>query len=93
MTPHELSEKLLKLSEEASRATVQLGELRKNKAVRWLEFRKDSKTDKEATMRLEASVEGQKEIELSYIEKGLNREIGSIKTHLRVLENSARNLY
>jgi hypothetical protein len=91
--PHELSENLIKLSEEASRTTSRLGELRKDKAVRWLEYRKTAKTDKEATMRLEASVEGQEEIKLSYIEKALAIEIRAIKMHLRVLENESRNLY
>ena len=91
--PHLLSEKLIALSEEASRATRELGTLRKDKAVRWLEERKLSTTDKEATMRLDASKDGQREIELSYIEKALNRDISAIRAHLRVLENESRNLY
>ena len=91
--PHLMSERLVTLSEEASRATRELGELRKDKAVRWLEYRKTAKTDKEATMLLEASERGQREITVSYIEKALALDIRAIKAHLRVLENQARNLY
>lgn len=84
--PHALSARLLALAQEYSTGSRELGILRKNRAMAWLEARKEAKTDKEATMRLEATTEGQRETELSYLLKGLEKELGAIKSHLRVLD-------
>lgn len=84
--PHELSERAVILSGSYSRAAIQVGRLKKQRAVKWLEVRKNASTDKEADNLWGASEEGQQEIELTYLMKGLEKEISAIKSHLRVLD-------
>lgn len=84
--PHEISERNLELARQYSMAAQELGQLKKNAGVRWLLFRKEVKTNKEADMLYDASVEGQREIELTYLCKGLEKELSAARSHLRVLD-------
>lgn len=84
--PHKISERNLELARQYSLAAQELGQLKKNAGVRWLLFRKDAKTDKEANMLYSASVDGQRETELSYLLKGLEKELSAGRSHLRVLD-------
>ncbi len=93
MNPHELAEKMVLLSAEYSSASAELGKLKAQKAVKWLIARKDAKTDKEATMIYESSLEGQKETILTYKCKGLEKEISALKTQLRLLDSEARGIF
>ena len=86
MDPHQLSEKGLALAAEYRRATEELAGLKKAHGVRWLEIRKNTKTDKEADMHMSATPVGQREIELMYLLKGIEKEIGAVKSHLRVMD-------
>lgn len=92
MNPHALAERRVELSAEYSSASEMIGKLKAQKAVQWLQARAISKTDKEATMRLEASPEGQQELILVYKCKGLEKEISAINSMLRVLDGESRNL-
>lgn len=92
-SPRELAEKRVELAAEYARDSERLGILRAGKAIKWLLARKNAKTDKEATMILEASQEGQEEIKLLFKTKGLEKEISSISALLRVLDGEARGQF
>lgn len=83
---HQLSERNVTLAQNYSRASREIGVLKKDRAVKWLELRKGAKTDKEADNLWGATKEGQRELELSYYLKGLEKEMSAIKAHLRVLD-------
>lgn len=74
------------LSQEYNRASKELGTLKKARAVAWLTLRAHCKTDKEADNTWAASSEGQRELELTYLLKGLQAEMSATKAHLRVLD-------
>ena len=93
MNPRTLAEKRVILSADYSIATERLGQLKADKAVRWLVIRKTCKTDREADRTCEALAEGQEEIKLMYKCRGLEREISSISALLRVLDGEARMQY
>jgi len=84
--PAQLSEHNMLLSREYNEASKELGRLKQQRAVKWLELRKDCKTDKEADNVWAATPEGQREIELTYLCKGLEKEMSNTKAHLRVLD-------
>lgn len=84
--PHEISERNLELARQYSLAAQELGQLKKNAGVRWLLFKKTVKTNKEADMLYDASPEGQREIELTYLCKGIEKELSAGRSHLRVLD-------
>lgn len=86
MQPHELSERNMLLAREYNEASKELGKLKQQRAVKWLEIRKSCKTDKEADNQWAASPEGQRELELSFLCKGLEKEMAATKAHLRVLD-------
>ena len=84
--PHELSERNLFLAREYRHASMELGRLKRDRAVKWLEIRKECKTDKEADNRWAATTEGQRELELTYLCKGYEKEMSAVKAHLRTLD-------
>lgn len=92
MSPRELAEKRVLLSATYSSASERLGILKAQRAIQWLEARKTAKTDKETDMILEASPEGQETTKLTYLCKGLEKEISAISSYLRVLDGEARGL-
>lgn len=93
MNPRTLAERRVQLSADYSAATERLGQLKADRAIRWLVIRKDCKTDREADRTWEAMPDGQEEIKLTYKCKGLEKEISSINSLLRVIEGEARNQY
>ena len=82
MESQELLHKLTSLSAEYSTLQRELGGLKKHNAVEWLELRKTCDTDKECDKRWDATEKGQRATEISYIIKGLEKEIGSIKAQI-----------
>lgn len=84
--PIAISRKSLHLSEVYGKATREIADLKKNHGERWLLLRKDAKTDKECDRMFDSTPEGKREIELSYLMKGLEREMSALKAHLRVLD-------
>lgn len=84
--PAELSAHNMRLSQEYNRASQELGKLKKDRAIMWLTFRAKCKTDKEADNMWAASTDGQRELELTYLCKGLEKEMSATKAHLRVLD-------
>lgn len=93
LTPRQAAERRISLSAEFNAASEELGRLKAQKAVKWLDARSKAKTDKEADRMLEATEDGQREIVLVYKCKGLEKEISSLNTYLRLLDSEARNLY
>lgn len=84
--PHAISQRNLELARQYSVAAQELGQLKKNAGVRWLLFKKTVKTNKEADILYSASTEGQREIELTYYLKGVEKELSAGRSHLRVLD-------
>jgi hypothetical protein len=83
---HDLSARNVRLAEEYRLYATELGKLKRSHGVRWLEMRKECNTDKETDMRFSATEEGQRETQLTYLLKGLEKEMSAIKAHLRVLD-------
>lgn len=92
-TPSELAEERVTLSAEYGEMTEELIAISKFKPLRWLELRKDSKSDKATDRLWEASPEGIKEMELRLRMKAYEKRLSSIRTLLEVKTNEARNLY
>lgn len=84
--PHEMSERLVKIANLYSTYSEEIALLKKGHAIRWLTLRKEAKTDKETDMLFAATPEGQRETELTFLLKGLEKEMSALKTHLRVLD-------
>lgn len=83
---HQISERNLLLAREYSSYAQEYSRLRKDKGIKWLEIRTKSKTDKEATMNYESTEPGRREIELTYLMKGIEKELSAARAHLRVLD-------
>lgn len=83
----ELTHKLIAMSTDYRGDMEELGKLKAGRAVKWLEIRAISKTDKEADIRYSATGEGQREMVLSYKCKAVEREMSALKSHIRTLEN------
>lgn len=84
--PHEISERLVKIASLYSTYSAEISVLKRDHAGRWLTLRKEAKTNKEADMLFASTQEGQREIELSYLLKGFEKEMSALRTHLRVLD-------
>lgn len=92
MTPHLMAEKRVALADEYASLTDELANILAHKAIEWSAYRVNSKTDKEADRKWEASDEGIREMRIKLHLKALEKQISSIKTMLDVLTNEARNL-
>jgi hypothetical protein len=93
ISPHELAESQYTMSQEYSKLSAELGGLRKNKSIAWLELRKNCDTDKQAEMLWESSEEGQRATQIPFILKGLEKEMSSAKALLKTLSDEAHNQY
>lgn len=91
--PHELSEKLLSKAEEYSRYSGEYANHVKLQALYFNTFRPDHKSDNATQKAFEATADGVKMTILRLKLKALEKEMSAIRTHLRLLENQARNLY
>jgi hypothetical protein len=71
----------------------QLGEIRKRKAFKIIELLGEHKTVSKAELYWQTTEDGQKEIELTMVSKGLIELIRSIKTEVEIKQSEAYNQY
>lgn len=92
-SPGELSKILLILSAEYSRKTEDLTGILGKKATAWPRLREDAKSDKQADKAWDAGIEGRLETSLKLELKSLEKLMSAIKSHLRIKETEARNMF
>lgn len=83
---HLISEKNRLAAQQYSMYAAEFALLKKNRAVEWLEFRKNAKSIKETDMLWDASERGQRYNELKALMEGLSKVMSADKAHLRVLD-------
>lgn len=91
--PHELSQKLLSKAEEYSRYSGEFAQHVKLQALYFNTFRGDHKSDNATQKAFDATEDGVRMVILRLKLKALEKEMSALRTHLRLLENQARNLY
>lgn len=91
--PHRLAEIRAELSSYYSYISGVLEEILATKAVRWLEMRKEEKSDKATDKQWDATEEGIKEMKCRLRLKRTEKMIGGVKSLLEVAEGQARNQY
>ena len=92
-SPNELSERLERLASEYGTVCGRLGDLTRDKAERWLQLRETVSSDTRATKLWDATADGKEEGVLRWKERGLLRQMSSIRTRLRVLSDEVKNMY
>jgi hypothetical protein len=92
-SPGELSEVLMHLSADYAHKTMELTEVLGEKATAWPRLREDRESDKQADKAWEASIQGRLETSLRLELKSLEKLMSAIKSHLRVKETEARNMF
>lgn len=85
-SPHEISARLTDMAGQYRLYANEYAKLQGSHAVRWLEIRKTTDTNRAADMYLAATPEGQREAELKYLMRGLEKEMSALRAHLRVLD-------
>lgn len=83
---HEISERNRKAAQLYQQYSVEFSALKKNRAVEWLELRKNTTSVKETDMRWDSTVNGQRYNELKALMEGLSKVMSAEKAHLRVLD-------
>lgn len=92
-TPHQLSEERLGLSEEYSRYAGEFAKHIKLQADYFNTFRPDHKSDNSTQKAFDATPAGVKMAILKLKLKAIEKQMSALNTHLRLLENEAKNLY
>lgn len=82
----------MRKSAEYASLSERLGDILEVKAKSWEALRAGCTSDKQADKKWDATPEGIQEMRLRLKLKALEREMGAISTHLRVLDAEARNL-
>lgn len=93
MTPQEIVQEILQLTDDMSKLAERLNELNKLYAMWWQACRGDYKSDKSAEKAWDLTQEGQEMMEIRLKLRVKERKISANKVYLRVLENEARNAY
>lgn len=83
---HTISEKVRAMAEGYRAYAIEFAQLKKTRAVEWLELRKTAGSVKECDMLWDASPKGQRYNELRALMEGLSKQMSAEKTHLRVLD-------
>lgn len=91
--PHQLAEKRLRLSEEFSRYSGEMAQIRKKQAEHYIENRPKMTSDTAVKRAFEITPEGQKLTTLKLKLSALKVEMSGIKTMLDTLTEEARGLY
>jgi len=92
-SPEQLAVKRRQLSQDFNEKMKQLGEIRKRKAFKIIELLGEHKTVSKAELYWQTTEDGQKEIELTMVSKGLIELIRSIKTEVEIKQSEAYNQY
>jgi len=91
--PRELSNKLLTLSAEYGKYSGEYAQHIKMQADYFNTHREEYKSDNATQKAFDATPEGVRMVILKLKLKALEKEMSAIKTHLRLLENEAKNIY
>ena len=91
--PHELSEARITLAEEYSRYSGELAKMIKIQADYFNANRDNYKSDKATERAFEGTEEGVKMAVVKLKLKAIEKTMSAYNTHLRLLENEAKNLY
>ena len=92
-TPHELSDSQMELAEQYSRYSGELAKLIKTQAEYFNSNRDFHKSDTAVQRAFDVTDSGVTMTIVKMKLKALEKEMSAIKTHLRLLENEAKNLY
>lgn len=94
-TPGKLSEIQMHLSAEYASLSDEFGKVVIKNKLTWnaLKLTPAFTTDKQVDKHIDGTLDGQAEITLRLQLKSLEKLMSAIKTHLRLKENEARNMY
>lgn len=92
-TPHEISDKLVELSEEYSRFSGEMARMIKTEAEYFNANRVNHKSDTAVMRAFAVTEEGVKLVVLRLKLRSLEKTMSALKTHLRMLEIEARGEY
>lgn len=93
ITPGQLSERLLQESAQFSKLSDELATILESKPALWMELRRDTQSDTSAERAWSATPNGAKETTLKLKLKALEKSMSAVKTHLRILEVEAKNMF
>lgn len=93
ITPHAISDELVRLSEEYSRFSGELAKMIKSEAEYFNLNREKHKSDTAVSRAFEVTDDGVKLTVLRLKLKSLEKSMSALKTHLRTLEVEARGDY
>lgn len=93
MTPREISQKRLDLSEEYSRYSGEYAQHIKLQADFFNTQRVNYKSDTATQRAFDSTEQGVRMSILKLKIKSIEKEMSALNTHLRLLENEARNIY
>ncbi len=83
---HEISARNREAAQMYRSYSIEFSKLKRNRAVEWLELRKEATSVKECDMMWDASPNGQRYNELKALMEGLSKVMSAEKAHLRVLD-------
>jgi hypothetical protein len=92
-TPGELSAILMFLSADYARKTADFTAVLGKKADAWPRLREARESDKQADKAWDATLEGRLEMSLRLELKSLEKLMSALKSHLRIKETEARNMF
>ena len=92
-TPQQLTETLMRQSAEFGHLSDELADILDTKAVKWVELRKEHKSDTATERAWQATPEGMRETRVKLSLKKLEKQMSAIKTHLKTLSDEAHNMY
>ena len=93
MTPHEMADKRLELSEEYSRYSGEFAKHIKLQAEFFNHHRHDYKSDNATQKAFEATEAGVRMVILKLKLKSIEKTMSALNASLRLAENEAKNLY
>ena len=92
-TPHKISDERLKIAYDFAKLGERLVEIKKFKAIQWLELRKFVKSDAQAEREWELTELGIEEMEIKAKMKAKQMKSSALRTHLEVLKDESHNQY
>jgi len=93
LTPHQLADRLLALTNQYGNLSDELARILAHKDYKWSALRNTTTSDKQADRLWYQTKDGTKERLIDFELKKLQRIMSSIKAVLQVRENEAKKLY
>jgi hypothetical protein len=88
-----MAEKRTALTDEYMKLTKELIDIKKKRALNWATFRSVVTSDTQAERDWQATPLGQKEIELTYVLKAMEKGLSAMKLEIDCLRDESRNQY